>query len=160
MKCLRCARNYTHWSIEDTTPRYDLSLKEFDTISDHFKNISFCGQYSDPTHHPEFIEILKNCYSKKVITSVDVASAVRPERWFIEAFQANPEALWIFGIDGLPEESHKYRVNQNGVKLFNLMVESKKYLAKKPRWQYIVFNYNEDHVEEALNMARLRAVEP
>ena len=46
--------------------------------------------------------------------------------WYIKAFKANINARWIFGIDGLPNESHNYRVNQDGEKLFNVIVESKK----------------------------------
>ena len=33
------------------------------------------------------------------------------------------------------------------------MCESKKYLNTRSVWQYIIFNYNEDHLEEAKKMA-------
>ena len=54
---------------------------------------------------------------------------------------------WIFGVDGLPKDSHKYRINQDGEKLFNIMLESVNHLSYPPVWQFIVFNYNETHVE-------------
>ena len=59
---------------------------------------------------------------------------------------------WLFGIDGLPEESHKYRINQDGIKLFDV---AKLCVSKgiKTRWQYIIFKYNEDHIEKAKQMA-------
>jgi len=47
-----------------------------------------------------------------------------------------------------------YRVNQDGEKLFKIMVKSKDYLTKSPSWQYIVFSYNEDSIEKAKILAK------
>ena len=72
--------------------------------------------------------------------------------WYIKAFEANPEAKWTFGIDGLPDESCMYRINQDGVHLYEMM----KLGANKGCnivWQYIIFNYNQDHIEQARQMA-------
>ena len=77
----------------------------------------------------------------------------KSKEWYIQAFKANPDARWIFGIDGLPEESEMYRKNQDGVKLFNIMLESKKYLKKLPVWQLIVFSYNENNIEKCKQLA-------
>ena len=38
------------------------------------------------------------------------------------------------------------------------MIESKKHLEVTPVWQYIIFNYNEDHIEEAKQMAKENGV--
>ena len=76
----------------------------------------------------------------------------------MKAFKANPEAKWVFGIDGLPEQSHIYRINQDGKKLFNLMIESKKYLKQLPVWQYLVFKYNEDNILKAQEIAKKEGV--
>ena len=38
------------------------------------------------------------------------------------------------------------------------MIESKNYLKELPVWQYIVFSYNEDNIEEAKKMARRAGV--
>lgn len=153
LKCHRCARQIDYLDKGKKVPGRTLTLEEFELISDEFKNISFCGQHSDPTHHPQFIEILRKCNAKEINTEVNVASTHRPEEWFIEAFKAQPKARWIFGIDGFPEESHKYRVNQDGVKLYKIMIEAKKYLERPPIWKFIIFRYNQDHIEEAMKMA-------
>ena len=51
-------------------------------------------------------------------------------------------------IDGLPHQSHQYRINQNGNKLFDIMNKAKEYLNTMPHyWQYIKFDYNKDNVE-------------
>ena len=51
---------------------------------------------------------------------------------YIEAFKANPDAQWTFNIDGLPHQSHQYRINQNGNKLFDIMNKAKEYLNTMP----------------------------
>ena len=104
----------------------------------------------------EFLELL---YKNNSSVSVHHATAAKPRKWYPKAFQANPNARWWFGIDGLPNESHKYRINQDGEKLFDIMVEAKQYLKQVPVWQYIVFKYNEDHIQEAYEMAKKAEVQ-
>lgn len=154
LECLRCGRQNSFRNKGLPVPGEDLSLDDFDKITNHFPKISFCGQYSDPIHHPQFIDFLKLCNEKNITAEVHVASSLKPKKFYIDAFQAAPEIEWVFGIDGLPKDSHKYRVNQDGQKLYDIMLESKKYLLRKPAWQYIIFSYNEDDVDSALEMAK------
>ena len=132
----------------------DLPMRSLKMLINKFKRISFGGQLSDPIHYPKFIEVLKMCKDKNVSVTVQTASSYRPEDWYIKAFKANNKARWQFGLDGLPSESHKYRINQDGEKIFKMMCEAKKYLQTDPIWQYIVFKYNEDHIEHAKILAK------
>ena len=154
LECMRCGRQTSFRNQGLAVPGHDLSLDDFEKITNHFSQVSFCGQYSDPIHHPQFLDILAICKKKNINLEVHVASSFKPKKFFIDAFKAHPKATWIFGIDGLPEESHKYRVNQDGVKLFEIMLESKKHLVTKPQWQYIIFKYNETHIDTAKVMAK------
>ena len=129
-------------------PGKDITLDQFKKIANFFEYINFCGQVSDPIMNNNFIEFLKICNDKKIRTTVHVAASHRKEKWWSEAFEANKKAEWIFGIDGLPEDSHKYRKNQDGVKLFNMMLLAKS-MGIRCAWQYIIFNYNENTIEEA-----------
>lgn len=158
LECLRCQRTRYYTSKGEKVPGKDLSLTDFKKIINHFSNLNFCGQYSDPVHHPQFIEMLKMTVKYKNAVTIHNASSAKSKDWYIKAFKANQNARWVFGIDGLPEESCLYRVNQDGVKLFNIMIESKKHLNLKPVWQYIVFSYNEDHIEQAKQMAEKNGV--
>ena len=101
----------------------------------------------------KLIEFLEKSYVKKIDVEVHNASSVKSLKWYIKAFKAHPFARWKFAIDGLPKDSHKYRINQDGEKLFNVMKESVKYLKRKPQWQYIVFKYNQNDIDEASKMA-------
>jgi len=159
LECPRCQRATSFTSKGLKVPGHDMSVIEFTKIVEHFKHINFCGQVSDPVHHPKFAEFLEILYEAGTSVSVHHATGAKPRRWYPKAFQANPNARWWFGIDGLPGESHKYRINQDGQKLFDIMVESIPYLKQLPVWQYIVFKYNQDHIEEAHNMAKEAGVQ-
>ena len=93
--------------------------------------------------------MLKMCYEKNVDVQISTAASHRPEEWYVKVFEANPKAKWIFAIDGLPEESNMYRINQDGKKLFEVAKEAKKHLKQTPSWQFIVFSYNEHNLEKA-----------
>tara|TARA_Y100001978_G_scaffold202375_1_gene223312 strand:- start:1530 stop:2159 length:630 start_codon:yes stop_codon:yes gene_type:complete len=152
--CPRCQRQENYADLGIPVVGHDLPLSSLEKLTNKFKNISFGGQLSDPIHHPKFIEILKMCNNKQINTKVQTASSFKPESWYPKAFEANIDAKWQFGIDGLPEQSHKYRVNQDGVKLFNIMCRAKNYLKNKPIWQCIVFRYNEDSLDAIRNLAK------
>lgn len=154
LECLRCGRQRSFTSKGLKVPGRDLTIEEFNKILDWFPRISFCGQYSDPIHHPQINELLKITKERGTKVEVHLASSLKPMKHYIEAFKANPKANWIFGIDGIPEESHKYRVNQDGRKLYNIMLESKKYLKTKPLWQFIIFSFNENSIDECMKMAK------
>lgn len=158
LECPRCQRQRQWRNFGKKVPGRDLTLKEIDKISDYYNDFIFCGQLSDPVHHPKFPEILEMLYKKKTIVEIHNAASQKSKEYFIKCFKANPDAMWVFGIDGLPEESHKYRINQDGQKLFDIMIESKKHLEVTPTWQYIVFSYNEDHIEQAKKLAKENGV--
>ena len=153
LECPRCQRQTQFRDRGQKVYSVDISLEDIKKLAAHYKCFDFCGQLSDPVHHPKFIEILAYLKSVNVKCYVHNASSAKSLDWYIKAWKANTSATWIFGIDGLPNESHKYRVNQDGEKLFKIMCESKKYLNTRSVWQYIIFNYNEDHLEEAKKMA-------
>ena len=166
LECPRCQRQRQWRDFGKKVPGRDLTLDEIDKISDYYKSINFCGQLSDPVHHPKFPEILNLLYNKgdkrlhknSIKVEIHTAASQKSKAFYIKCFKANPLADWLFGIDGLPEESNLYRINQDGEKLFNIMVESKKYLKQTPVWQYIVFSYNEDHIEQAKKLAKENGV--
>lgn len=149
LQCYHCGRQTKEWS----SSKKDMSIETFDKLINHFDTINFCGQQSDPIHHPKFIEFLGRAYNKNVRVNVHTASSFKKEEWFLKAFNAHKDAVWTFGIDGLPQDSHNYRVNQDGEKLYNMMLKARDILNKPPVWQYIIFRYNEDDIERAKEMA-------
>ena len=154
LECLCCQRwsSYTKFGLK--VPGEDLPYEDFIKIANHFDHLNFCGQVSDPVHHPKFIEFLEYANKNNNSVSVHHASGAKPESWYEKAFKANPRARWVFGIDGLPHESNKYRVNQDGEKLYRMMKLARKFIDKKNViWQMIVFSYNENKIDEVMQMA-------
>jgi MoaA/NifB/PqqE/SkfB family radical SAM enzyme len=123
-----------------------MTFSDFKKVHSFFDKLIFCGGVSDPIFHPQLAEFLEYSIDKDV--EVHTAASHRSEDWYKKAFRSNPNATWIFGIDGLPEESHKYRVNQDGVKLFGIMKMAAD-MDIKTVWQYLIFDYNKNHIEEA-----------
>ena len=118
-----------------------MTLEEFDKISNYFKRVQFCGQISDPIFNPDFIDMLKMCKDKNIDVEVSTAASHQPKEFYEKAFSANSNAKWVFGLDGFPKDSHKYRINQDGEKLWEMMKLAKS-MGIKVAWQYIVFEYN------------------
>ena len=112
LECMRCQRQ-TNFTLEGRKVYgRDATMDEIRKLSDYFSSFNFCGQLSDPVHHPKFIEILDYLYKKDIQVTVHNASSQKPMKWYIKAFQAHPRAKWIFAIDGLPEESNMYRIKK------------------------------------------------
>lgn len=150
LQCPACVRQSVFY--EQNRHLYkEMSIEDFQKILDTFSYIEFCGQQSDPLAHKHFIKFVKMAYSHKL--DIHTASSHRKEPFYEEAYEVSGfDTTWIFGLDGLPEESHKYRINQDGVHLYEMM----KLGANKGCnivWQYIIFNYNQDHIEQARQMA-------
>ena len=150
LQCQRCNRAIFA-ARGQKVPGEDMTMNNFKKVIDYFEEIYFCGQISDPIFHPKFIDFLKLLKGRKTV--VHTAASHKPEKWYKEAFEANTDAYWTFGIDGLPKDSHKYRINQDGEKLFKMASMAAK-IVDKVKWQYIVFSYNENNIDEARQMAK------
>ena len=158
LECMRCQRQ-TNFTLEGRKVYgRDATMDEIRKLSDYFSSFNFCGQLSDPVHNEYFIDILRLCKMKNVDGVIHNASSLKSKEWYIEAFQAHPDMRWVFGIDGLPKDSCLYRINQDGEKLFDIMIESKKHLNTTPSWQYIIFKYNEKDIDEARELAKKNGV--
>lgn len=139
-------------------PGDDITPDQLKKCLKYFNRINFCGQHSDPIFGRHFIEMLKICKDRDVFTEVHTAASHKPETWWREAFLANINARWVFGIDGPPELSHLYRKNQDGEHLFNMMCLAKELGIKDTQWQYIVFSYNEHEMGRCKELADSKGI--
>tara|TARA_B100000900_G_C20574542_1_gene714774 strand:- start:890 stop:1501 length:612 start_codon:yes stop_codon:yes gene_type:complete len=149
-RCPGCARDkFKH------VPGSDLTESDMEKISNFFQAITFCGQVSDPVLHPNFHNLLQICLRKNRRVVIHTAVAARPKMWWTKSFimSRGKNIEWVFAIDGLPQDSHKYRVNQDGEKLFDIMLKCASFNVPTT-WQYIVFNYNQKDVEQCKQIAK------
>ena len=149
-RCPGCARDkFKH------VPGSDITESDMEKISNFFQAITFCGQVSDPVLHPNFHNLLAICLKKNRKVVIHTAVASRPKMWWTKSFvmSRGKNIEWVFAIDSLPEDSHKYRINQDGQKLFDIMIKCASF-GVTTTWQYIVFNYNQKDVEQCKQIAK------
>ena len=131
----------------------DLTPEQFRKVVTYFDDVTFGGQLSDPVFGTYFLELLEICHEHKLGPRVLHAATGKSKDWYIKAFETNPNARWTFGIDGPPHLSHKYRINQKGNFLFQIMCMAKK-MDMKVCWQYIIFNYNKNYIQRCKQIAK------
>ena len=156
LECPACMRQGS-WYDKIRYKYKEMSISELLTIIKTFYYIEFCGQQSDPLAHPDILEFIFLCRGRKL--DIHTATSHKSKEFYKEAFEmSGKNTTWIFGLDGLPEESHKYRINQNGVHLFEMMKMGVS-MGVNICWQYIVFNYNQDHISVAEDMSEKEGIE-
>tara|TARA_B100000902_G_scaffold394529_1_gene451055 strand:+ start:984 stop:1928 length:945 start_codon:yes stop_codon:yes gene_type:complete len=150
-KCLRQTLRQEGLRI----PGEDMSIETFKKLLKYYDGgVVFCGQLSDPIFNDNLIEMLKLTRDRPWV-HINTAATFKKRKkdWYEKAFKANLNAQWTFGIDGLPHQSFIYRIGQDGEKLFEMMklgVEC----GAKVLWQYIIFKYNENYIDEAKELAK------
>ena len=103
LECPNCQRQTSFTNYGLVPHGRDLTMKEIKMIAKHFVDIGFCGQLSDPVHHPRFNEIMKELKDVPEVFVHNAATA-KPMSWYVKSFKANPKAVWIFACDGLPDD--------------------------------------------------------
>jgi len=157
LQCPACQRQ-TGWYNRHRHLFNDMSVEDLQKFIDSgFTHLEFSGQQSDPMAHPNILEFISLCYSIRL--DIHTATSHRKKQFYEEAFHSSGiQTKWIFGLDGLPEESHKHRVNQDGVHLYEMMKLGAN-MGINIIWQYIVFNYNQDHIEQSKKMSADNGIE-
>lgn len=153
LMCPQCKRK-TFIELNNKIPiGNDLTPKQFEKIITYFNEITFGGQLSDPIFNKYFLELLSLCAKNNISTQVLTAATGRSQNWYKQAFETYPKARWTFGIDGPPSLSKKYRVNQDGKFLFEMMLLANK-MGLKVYWQYIIFPWNKMYIEKCKKIAK------
>lgn len=151
LECPKCLRSF-YKANGVKVPGHDMSVEEYLKIADYFTHVNFCGNISDPVFNPNLPTFLKINYERNITCEVHNAASGKSVDWYVKAFQANPKAKWIFGLDGFPEESRTYRINQDGEAVYAAMVRCVQ-MGLDTTWRYIVFKYNENDIEHCKKIA-------
>ena len=150
IKCPECMRQFAPDVLKGTRP---IPFEELKVIFDTFPNVNFCGQMSDAIYHREFLQILDYIQPRGRYI-ISTCGHGHSKEWWIQAFNLTKDksVMWRFGLDGLPADSHKYRVGQDGESVWEMMKMGRS-IGCQVEWQYIVFNYNQNDIETARSMA-------
>jgi len=134
--------------------RYNISFDSYKVVFDVFTNFQFIGNLSDPIYHPDFIKTLKYMKGKEIGAKFHTNGSGKTKKWWTEVYKLSQGEnwKWIFGLDGLPKDSHIYRINQNGEQVWEMMKLGRS-MGVTIDWQWIVFKYNQYDIDEGKLMA-------
>lgn len=152
LQCSKCMRAFKPGLWKRGT---DISLENYTKICKCFPRILMCGQMGDPIYHPQFHNLLEITKAHNCALGISTNGHGKKDNWWDTSFELSKEIKnieWIFGVDGLPKDSHKYRVGQDGEAVWQQMIKGAA-RGLHITWQYIVFSYNENDIEEAQKMA-------
>ena len=135
--------------------RYNVSLEKYKTIFETFNRYEFCGNLSDPIYHPDFVDTLKHLKGRHKKILFRTNGSGKSKKWWEEVFKLcqGEQWKWTFALDGLPKDSHKYRINQDGEQVWEMMKLGREMFDANIEWQWIVFKYNQYEIQEGNLMA-------
>lgn len=153
-RCPQCIRQKI--SSQDQIKRsFDLEEHNFKKILDYYEHgLTFCGQISDPIYHPRFLNLLKMCDGQGKAVRIATVGSGKSDAWWDEAYSYGVgENAWYFGVDGIDEKSELYRIGSDFKDVWGRMQQGKR-LGHNIVWQYIIFEYNEHEIDQAIEIAQ------
>jgi MoaA/NifB/PqqE/SkfB family radical SAM enzyme len=113
--------------------------------------ISLCGNFGEPIVASDCLEIVQyfRSHNDQMYISINTNAGARGQQWWSQLAQAiNKKGTVIFGIDGLEDTNHIYRVN---VKWNNAISNAKHFIEAGglAKWDFIAFEHNEHQIESA-----------
>jgi len=151
-QCLREWKNGDYSFFKQTyipTEFYESKIPQH--IYDNLKKINFCGDVGDPCMAPNLIEIIEVVRKKNPNIEIQISTnggMRNPEWWKDLAKSLGKNHTVIFGIDGLEDTNHIYRVK---VKWHNLMDNIDAFIQAggAADWQFIPFKHNQHQITAA-----------
>jgi MoaA/NifB/PqqE/SkfB family radical SAM enzyme len=154
--------------LRETDPTFDKKKHNNLTVDhikksfsdDFIKNLDhmfMCGNYGDPASAPECIEIFKyfRNLNSSMMLGIHSNGSLRNTSWWYELGKvlSNERDYCYFGIDGLRDTNHIYRVNTDFDKI---MENAAAFISSggKAHWIMLVFEHNEHQVNDAIELSK------
>mgnify|MGYP000639576672 CR=1 FL=1 len=157
LKCSGCSRTAfieqfrTKWKNKDLDLDQLVNFLDLDLTG---KLIRLCGTYGDPIYYTRLIELVKILKGRGANINITTNGSYRSADWWKElADNLTITDTVTFAIDGTSENFTKYRVNADWKSILlgiNAIAKS----SAKLDWQYILFSYNVDSVDEARDLSK------
>jgi MoaA/NifB/PqqE/SkfB family radical SAM enzyme len=158
--CPMCSRNIHGGQVNPNLVLSDWTLEEYKKILhidvlNQTEGIYFCGNFGDPIINNDLIEMCE--YSKNINPKINLRihtnGGARLTSWWKKLAVVMPSShAVIFGIDGLEDTHHLYRI---GTTYQNVINNAQAFISAGGRaeWVFIKFKHNEHQVEEARQRA-------
>lgn len=160
-RCPMCARNYKGGISNPNLKISDWTLNEFMMVFDHktllqLYSIYFCGNFGDPLLNDDLIDMCKYAVSvnPKIQIRIHTNGSLRSTTWWKTLAKELPENhTVIFGIDGLEDTHHLYRI---GTSYKQIIKNATSFINSggNAEWVFIKFKHNEHQVHEAELIAK------
>jgi MoaA/NifB/PqqE/SkfB family radical SAM enzyme len=157
--CPMCSRNH-HGGMDNPLIKLrDWSLTEFKQIInqevlDQIDDLYLCGNFGDPLLNNDLIDMCQYVTDNSTISiRIHTNGSLRNTEWWAKLAKALPkEHVVIFGIDGLVDTHHIYRVDTNYDKI---LTNARAFIEAggTAEWAFIVFEHNQHQVDEAKRIA-------
>lgn len=133
----------------------DIKLIFPEDFVNQLTHFSLCGNYGEPIVARDCLEVVEYLKSTNpnIFISINTNAGARSKEWWIKlANILGNKGVVKFGIDGLQDTNHIYRVN---VKWENVYNNAKYFIDAGGRawWDFIGFAHNEHQIEQANKLA-------
>jgi MoaA/NifB/PqqE/SkfB family radical SAM enzyme len=159
--CPMCSRNINGGGINPLIFNRDWTLEQFKIIMNpevltQINGFYLCGTFGDPMMNNDLLDMCR--YAKEIKTDIRIHmhtnGGARKAEWWAELAKVLPaDHMVTFGLDGLADTNHLYRVGTN----FDTIIRNaKSFIAAggQAEWAFIKFKHNEHQVEEAQQLAK------
>lgn len=158
--CPQCPRNNYGGKAVDSLVMHDITLKQAQSIlpidkMSSLETVYFCGTYGDPAVNRELVDICKWLKDKNIKIGIHTNGGIQKPNWWSNlAHILTKNDFVAFGIDGLEDTNHLYRI---GVKWNTLIENVNSFIAAGgvAYWDYIVFKHNEHQVDKAEELSQI-----
>lgn len=158
--CPMCSRN-VHGGIDNPWLKIkNWSLKDYETIItpeviNQVDSIYFCGNYGDPLMNKDLLEMVHYTVEIKPTIQIRIHTngSIQNTAWWAKLAHTLPKNhSVIWGIDGLEDTNHIYRI---GTVFSKIMNNAKAFIDAGgiSEWAFIVFKHNEHQLVEAEHKA-------
>jgi MoaA/NifB/PqqE/SkfB family radical SAM enzyme len=153
-----CPRRINGGVINPLIQLEEISLTQFKEwlpvdFLKQLNSLFMCGNLGDPIVAKDCLEIFK--YIKEVnpslFTSMHTNGSARTTSWWSELAKVCDRV--VFGIDGLEDTHHLYRIDTDWHKIIE---NAKAYISNggKAHWNMLVFAHNEHQIESCEQMSK------
>jgi len=157
-RCPMCPRRINGGPLNPFLELNEITLEQFQEwfFIDFIKqlnHLNMCGNLGDPIVAKDTLEIFKYLRKHNATMSLVMhtnGSARTPE-WFEEL--AKLQVRIVFGIDGLEDTHHLYRVDTEWQKIIN---NAKAFITAggDARWDMLAFKHNEHQIDECRALSK------
>jgi MoaA/NifB/PqqE/SkfB family radical SAM enzyme len=137
-----------------TTEEFSAVLPE--EVLKQLEGVYFCGNFGDPIVNNQLLPMCRYVTNSNpnIVLRIHTNGGARTTSWWEELVTVLPENhVVIFGIDGLEDTHHLYRV---GTTYENVTRNAKAFIdaGGTAEWVFIKFKHNEHQVDEARQRAK------